>query len=146
MKLFCLPQNCPAQTGQNFAFSMMKSTPAWKKYTTAGCDGRDLYQLCTPLRGKLLLKSEENILQISHLLFWMLQAAKYLIYDFTFTFSFLFICSRLNWALFHLSGIFACERNDGQISIWNIWMPEGSVSFIIIVIIYIFYLKLFGLI
>ena len=25
--------------GQNFAFSMLNSTPSWKKYTTAGCDG-----------------------------------------------------------------------------------------------------------
>ena len=39
LKLFCLRQNCPAQTGQNFAFSMMKSAPAWKKYTIAKCDG-----------------------------------------------------------------------------------------------------------
>ena len=32
----------------------------------------------TPWWGKTLLKSEKNILQISHLIFWMLQAAKYL--------------------------------------------------------------------
>ena len=50
----------------------------------------------TPLWGKTLLKSEKNILQISHLVFWMLQAAKYLIHDFTFTFPFFFICSKLN--------------------------------------------------
>ena len=68
----------------------------------------------TPLWGKTLLKSEKNILQISHLIFWMLQAAKYLIYDLTFTFSFFFIRSKLNWTLFHLSGIFGCKRNDGQ--------------------------------
>ena len=45
----------------------------------------------TPLWVKTLLKSEKNIFQISHLIFWMQQAAKYLIYDFTFTFSFFFI-------------------------------------------------------
>ena len=56
----------------------------------------------------------------------MLQAAKYLIYDFTFTFSFLFICSRLNWALFNLSGIFACERNDGQD--WNFHLKYLDVE------------------
>ena len=62
--------------------------------------------------GKTLLKSENNMLQISHLIFGMLQAAKYLICDFTFTFSFIFICSKLNWPLFYLSGIFACRKND----------------------------------
>ena len=64
--------------------------------------------------GKTPLKSEKNILQIPHLVFWVLQAAKYLICDFTFTFSFFFICTKLNWLLFHLSGIFAYEKNDGQ--------------------------------
>ena len=67
-----------------------------------------------PYGEKTLLKSEKNILQISHLIFWMLQAAKYLRCDFTFTFSFFFICSKLNWSLFHLSGIIACGKNDGQ--------------------------------
>ena len=67
-----------------------------------------------PYGQKTLLKSKKNIFQISHLIFWKLQAAKYLIYDFTFTLSFFFIWSKLNWALFHLSGIFGCEKNDGQ--------------------------------
>ena len=58
----------------------------------------------------MLLKSEKNILQIYHLIFWMLQVAKYLIHDFTFTFSFFFICSHLNWTLFRLSGIFGCKK------------------------------------
>ena len=40
----------------------------------------------------------------------MLQAAKYLIDDLTFTFSFFFIQSKLNWTLFHLSGIFGCKK------------------------------------
>ena len=85
------------------------------------------YHFCEkhPLMGKKrLLKSEKNILQISHLIFWMLQAAKYLIHDFTFTFPFFFICSKLNWPLFHLSEIFACKKmmDKVEISIWNIWM------------------------
>ena len=67
-----------------------------------------------PYGQKTLLKSKKNIFQISHLIFWKLQAAKYLIYDFTFTLSFFFIWSKLNWALFHLSGIFGCKKNDGQ--------------------------------
>ena len=79
----------------------------------------------TPPYGEnLLLKSEKNILQISHLVFWMPQAAKYLIHDFTFTFPFFFICSKLNWPLFHLSEIFARKKmmDKIEISIWNIWM------------------------
>ena len=60
--------------------------------------------------GNMLLKSEKNILQISQLIFQMLQVAKYLICDLTFTISFFFICSKLNWLLFHLSGIFAYEK------------------------------------
>ena len=35
-----------AKFGQHFAFSMLKSTPARKKYTTAGCGGCDKYELC----------------------------------------------------------------------------------------------------
>ena len=31
--------------GQNFAFIILKSTPAEKKYTTAGCGGCDKYEL-----------------------------------------------------------------------------------------------------
>ena len=34
-----------AKFGQHFAFSMLKSTPARKKYTTAGCGGCDKYEL-----------------------------------------------------------------------------------------------------
>ena len=45
----------------------------------------------TPLQGKTVLKSEKNSLQIANHIFWMLQAAKYPIYDFTFTFSYFFI-------------------------------------------------------
>ena len=71
-------------------------------------------QKTPPYGKKSLLKSETNILHISHLPFWMLQAAKDLICDFTFTFSFFFICCKLNWPLFNLSGIFACGKNDGQ--------------------------------
>ena len=66
----------------------------------------------TPLIWKKT--AEKNILHKPNLIFWMLQAAKYLIYDFTFTFSFFTICSKLNWPLFHLSGIFAYEKNEGQ--------------------------------
>ena len=62
------------------------------------------------LVGKNASKVWKNIFQISHLIFWLLQAAKYLIYDFTFTFSFFSICSKLNWPLFHLYGIFACKK------------------------------------
>ena len=58
----------------------------------------------TPNYGeKTVIESETNILQISHLIFLMLQAAIYLICDFTFTFSFFFICSKLNWSLFQIS-------------------------------------------
>ena len=39
----------------------------------------------------------------------MQQAAKYLIYDFTFTFYFLLLILLL-WPLFHLSGIFVCKK------------------------------------
>ena len=45
----------------------------------------------SPNGQKTLLKSKKHIFQISHLIFWKLQAAKYLIYDFTFTLSFFFI-------------------------------------------------------
>ena len=77
-----------------------------------------------PYGQKTLLKSKKNIFQISHLIFWKLQAAKYLIYDFTFTLSFFFIWSKLNWTLFHLSGIFWCEKmiHKVEISVWNIWI------------------------
>ena len=68
----------------------------------------------TPLWIKTLRKSEKNVFQIFHLIFWMLQAAKYTIYDSTFTFSFFIIYSKLNWPLFHFSGIFAGKKNDGQ--------------------------------
>ena len=69
-------------------------------------------------------KYEIIILQISHLIFWMLHAANYLMCDFTFTFSFFFICSKLNWPLFHLSGLFAYKKmmDKVEIAIWNIWM------------------------
>ena len=80
----------------------------------------------TLLYGKMLLKSEKkNILQISYLIFQMLQVAKYLICDLTFTISFFFICSKLNWLLFHLSGIFAYKEKV-EISIWNIWIWRQS--------------------
>ena len=51
-------------------------------------------------------------------------ATEYLSCDFTFTFSFFLIYSKLNWYLFHLSGIFACKKmiDKVEISIWNIWM------------------------
>ena len=55
----------------------------------------------------------------------MLQAAKYLIYDFSFTFSFFFIWSKLNWPPFHLSRIFACEQNDGQG--WNFYLKYSEI-------------------
>ena len=66
----------------------------------------------TPLWEKNASKVWTNILQLSHLFFWMMQAA------------FFFICPKLNWPLFHLSGIFACRKKNGQvkISIWNIWI------------------------
>ena len=85
-----------------------------------------------PYMGKTLQKSEKNILQISHLIFWMLRATKYLICDFNFT-SFLFIRSKLNWPLFSFiwnictrkklwtrlklpSEIFGCGENGRQSS------------------------------
>ena len=34
-----------SQSGPRFSFSLLKSTPALKKYTTAGCDGCGKYQL-----------------------------------------------------------------------------------------------------
>ena len=39
-----LAENC-----KNFALSVQKEALAWKKYTTAGGGGGDLYQLCIPL-------------------------------------------------------------------------------------------------
>jgi len=68
----------------------------------------------TPFWRKKRLESQKNIFQISHRIFWMLQAAKYPIYESTFTFSFVVTFSKLNWPLFNLSGIFVCEKNDGQ--------------------------------
>ena len=88
---------------QNFRF--------YKCYDICFCSFCEKHPL---IRKKTLLKSEKNILQISHLIFWMQQAAKYLIYDFSFTFSFFFIWSKPNESLFHLSGIFGYEKNDGQ--------------------------------
>ena len=38
-----------AKFGQHFAFSMLKLTPARKKYTTAGSGGCDKYELCFSL-------------------------------------------------------------------------------------------------
>ena len=43
----------------------------------------------TPLWGKNCFKSEKNIFQISHLIFWMLQTAKYLICDYFYILLFL---------------------------------------------------------
>ena len=63
---------------------------------------------------KRFLSLKNNFSKYPASFFWMLQGAKYLICDFTFTFSFTFICSKLNWPLFYLSGIFACRKKDGQ--------------------------------
>ena len=38
-----LAETGPKYLGQHFAFSLQKSTLAWKKYTTAGRDNRDKY-------------------------------------------------------------------------------------------------------
>ena len=35
-----------AKKGQILAFSILKSTPPQKKYTTVGCGGCDKYELC----------------------------------------------------------------------------------------------------
>ena len=40
-----------AKKGQNLMFSLQKSTPAWKKYTTAGLGGRDKYELVASLKS-----------------------------------------------------------------------------------------------
>ena len=34
-----------SHTGPKWAFSVLKSTPSWKKYATAGCGGSDFYEL-----------------------------------------------------------------------------------------------------
>ena len=47
----------------------------------------------TPLWEKSASRVWKRYFQISHLIFLMLQAAKYLIYNFTFIFSFFFIRS-----------------------------------------------------
>ena len=41
---------------------------------------------------KSLLKSEKYIFKISHLIFWMTQAANYLIYDYFYFLILLFFC------------------------------------------------------
>ena len=41
---------------------------------------------------KSLLKTKKYIFKLSHLIFWMLQAAKYLIYDYFFFLILLFFC------------------------------------------------------
>ena len=101
-----------------------------------------------PYGQKTLLKSKKNIFQISHLIFWKLQAAKYLIYDFTFTLSFFFIRGLLlhqGWAgiparpcsssdpsstgpfFIYLEYLDAKEMMDKvEISVWNIWMREAA--------------------
>ena len=60
-------------------------------------------------REKTHLKSEKNILQISQLIFWMLKAAKYLIYYFSF-----------DSLLLHLIQ----AELDPFSFIWNIWMRK----------------------
>ena len=57
----CIPRTYKSQNwskfakfGQHFAFSMLKSTPARKKYTTAGCGGCDKYELWSYLVWKAL--------------------------------------------------------------------------------------------
>ena len=78
-----------------------------------------------PYMGKTLQKSEKNILQISHLIFWMLRATKYLICDFTFT-SFLFIRSKLNWPLFSFIWNICTRKNYGQG--WNYHLKYFDVE------------------
>ena len=77
---------------------------------------------------KIAFEVWKNILQISNLVFWMLKAAKYLSCDFTFTFYFFFICTKLNWPFFHLSGIFTYEKmmDKVEIAICNIWFGENG--------------------
>ena len=67
---------------------------------------------------------KKNIFQISHLTFGMLQAAKYPIYDSTFTFPFFIMYFRLSWPFFiYLEYLHAKKMTDKvEISIWNIWM------------------------
>ena len=61
---------------------------------------------------------KKNIFQISHLIFWMLQAAKYLNYDFTFTSSFFF--SSGGPFFIYMEYLDAKKMMDKfEISIWN---------------------------
>ena len=52
------------------------------------------YNFCEKhlLMGKMLLKSQKNVFQISHLIFWKLQAAKYLIYGYFYFLIILLFC------------------------------------------------------
>ena len=48
-------QSKQAKKGQNLAFSILKSTPAQKKYTTVGCGGCDKYELWFQVKSMILL-------------------------------------------------------------------------------------------
>ena len=51
-------QSKQAKKGQNLAFSILKSTPAQKKYTTVGCGGCDKYELCIQDKEKETTKQK----------------------------------------------------------------------------------------
>ena len=73
-------------------------------------------------------KYEIIIIQISHLIFWMVQTVKYFIYDFSFTFLFFFISARSAPSLtgpfcIYVEYLDANKTMDKVgISILNIWM------------------------
>ena len=57
---------------QHFAFSMLKGTPAQKKYTTDGCGGCDEYELCITIH---IYKNQPSFITLCwciklELLFW----------------------------------------------------------------------------
>ena len=63
---------------QNFRFSMIFAFTTFVKKN--------------PYMEKLLLKCEKYVFKISHLIFWRLQAAKCLIYDYFYFLNLLFFC------------------------------------------------------
>ena len=53
-------QSKQAKKGQNLAFSILKSTPPQKKYTTVGCGGCDKYELLDRVWMK------KNLIEVIH--------------------------------------------------------------------------------
>ena len=68
-------------TNINLGSVRLKKREWGRNFRFYRCYGISFYNFCNkhPLMGKTLLNSEKNALQISHLMFWMLQAAKFLI-------------------------------------------------------------------